>query len=183
MEGQWANKTGNLISLSEQNIVDCAGPFGNIGCLGGYPASAMEYVHFNGGIDTEIEYPYVAKDQKCNYNPKNSGVVVQGVVNITNQDCDGLFHAVGTIGPISICIDASEFQFYSGGIYSSTSCSKIVLDHAVLLVGYSSSPDGQNYYILKNSWGTTWGIEGYMYFSRDIPNMCGICEKASFPLV
>ena len=91
---------------------------------------------------------------------------------------------LATIGPISVAIDAEfDFQSYHSGIYSSTECNPTSLDHGVLIVGYGVSPSGKKYYIIKNSWGPMWGMNGYAYWNRDIPNMCGIAEAASYPVV
>ena len=184
IEGAHAKKTGNLTSLSEQNLVDCAQNYGCEGCNGGLMGPAMEYVHYNGGIDTEASYPYEAEDDTCRYNKTNRGATVSTVVNITAGDVDSLLYAIATVGPISVAIDAEfDFQTYMSGIYSSTECSKESLDHGVLVVGYGVSPSGKKYYIIKNSWGSLWGMNGYVYWDRDIPNMCGIAQAASYPVV
>ena len=184
MEGAHAKKTGNLVSLSEQNLVDCSQNYGCEGCSGGWMNAAMEYVHYNGGIDTEDEYPYEAQDGNCMYKKNESGATVKSVVNITAGDTDALLNAVSTIGPISVAIDAEyDFQLYKSGIYKSTECSKESLDHGVLIVGFGENSKGEKYYIIKNSWGTSWGVDGYIYWNRDIPNMCGIAQAASFPIV
>lgn len=183
MEGAQAKKSGVLTSLSEQNLVDCAGNFGCEGCEGGWMSAAMEYVHYNHGLDTENAYPYTAVDGDCVYNPNVSGTTVQSVVNLTAGDTDALLHAVATVGPVSVAIDAeSDFQSYESGIYTSTDCSKDYLDHGVLVVGYGANDQGK-YYIVKNSWGTSWGMDGYIYWNRDIPNMCGIAQVVSYPLL
>ena len=182
IEGANARKTGNLTSLSEQNLVDCAENFGCEGCNGGWMNAAMEYVHYNHGIDSESEYPYTAVDGVCDYKKNESAAKVRSVFNISKGDDEALLHAVATIGPISVAIDAEyDFQLYQSGIYSSTECSKESLDHGVLIVGYGVTSSGRKYYIIKNSWGTSWGMNGYVYWDRDIPNMCGIAQAASFP--
>ena len=184
IEGAHAKKTGNLVSLSEQNLVDCAQQFGCDGCEGGWMNAAMEYVHYNGGLDDEQDYPYNAEDGTCHYQKNESAASVKSVVNITQGDDQALQHAVATIGPISVAIDAEyDFQLYSSGIYSSTECDPQALDHGVLVVGYGVTPQGKKYYMIKNSWGDDWGMNGYIYWDRDIPNMCGIAQAASFPVV
>lgn len=186
MEGQHSKKTGKLVSLSEQNLVDCSQKFGNYGCNGGWPNEAMEYVIWNKGIDTEKLYPYTGQDGNCNYNSSNTGANFTKVINITQGDVNGLLNAVGTIGPISVAVDVvNDFQFYSHGIYESTECMNDHddLNHAITVVGYGMTSTGKKYYTIKNSWGTDWGVSGYIYFSRDIDNMCGIAEAASYPIV
>ena len=184
LEGAHAKKTGNLTSLSEQNLVDCAYNFGNEGCNGGWMNEALEYVEYNHGIDTEESYPYTGQDGVCNYNKNNSGAIVRDVINITKANSSALLNALQHVGPISVAIDAEEdFQLYATGVYTSTSCSTMALDHGVLAVGFGVTANGTKYYIVKNSWGTSWGQDGYVYWNRDIDNMCGIAEAASYPIV
>ena len=179
IEGQHAIKIGNLVSLSEQNLVDCDNP--SFGCEGGWPDKAIEYVINNSGIDTELSYPYVAEQQECSYSNNTIGATVSNVVRLPQADLNALYDALGTIGPISVAIDAEDdFQLYSSGIYNSSSCSTDSLDHAVLAIGYGISFNKKKYIIVKNSWGSDWGMNGYIYMSADIPNMCGIAENACY---
>lgn len=182
MEGQHANVTGNLTSLSEQNLVDCI-TNGCFGCSGGWMNVAMEWV-VNNGIESEEAYPYQGVDGQCVFNKSDSAANFSKVVNITQDDVNGLFHATATVGPISVAIDAEDdMMMYASGIYQSNTCSTTQLDHGVLVVGYGMTNDGKKYYIIKNSWNTNWGMDGYIYWSRDIPNMCGIAHAASYPVV
>jgi cathepsin L len=181
MEGQHANVTGKLLSLSEQNLVDCVTTCS--GCDGGWMNYAMEYVVENNGIDTETGYPYAGVDESCNFNSSTVGATFYEVVNITQGDTDGLLHALATIGPISVAIDAEEdLMNYQSGIYTSTTCSYQALDHGVTLVGYGTTNDGTPFYIIKNSWSTKWGLDGYVYWNRTDPDMCGIAQAASYAL-
>lgn len=184
IEGQHANATGNLVSFSEQNLVDCAYGFGCEGCEGGWPEAAMRYVAKNKGLDTEAAYPYTADDGSCAYAKNTSGGTVQNTVNVTSGSMAALYRAIATVGPISVAIDAeSDFQFYSSGVFTSSTCSPQYLDHAVLAIGYGVSPRKEKYIIVKNSWGADWGMDGYIYMSADTPNMCGIASCASYPIV
>ncbi|EFN65240.1 Cathepsin L [Camponotus floridanus] len=164
LEGQHFRQSGVLVSLSEQNLIDCSGKYGNNGCNGGLMDYAFRYIKENKGLDTEKSYPYEAENDQCRYNPKNSGASDVGFVDIPEGDEDKLKAAVATIGPISVAIDASHesFQFYSEG-----TC-------------YTCNID---YWLVKNSWGETWGEKGYIKMARNKKNHCGIASSASYPLV
>jgi cathepsin L len=185
LEGQHFKAAKKLVSLSEQNLVDCSRKFGNMGCDGGLMDQAFQYVKANQGIDTEDSYTYTAEDGKCKFSKDNVGATCTGFTDITSGDEDALSTAIATIGPISVAIDASQdsFQFYSSGIYSDENCSSEELDHGVTAVGYGSQGSGQDFYIVKNSWGTGWGAQGYIMMARNQDNMCGIATMASYPLV
>ncbi|KAL4233440.1 hypothetical protein ACF0H5_008121 [Mactra antiquata] len=185
LEGQNAKATGKLISLSEQQLVDCSGTYGNQGCNGGLMDQAFEYIKAIGGIESESDYPYEAREEySCHFKKSLERVKVSGYVDIEEGSESKLLSAVATVGPISIAIDASHptFQSYRSGVYDEPNCSSTQLDHGVLIVGYGVE-DGQDYWLVKNSWGAEWGEEGYIKMSRNKENQCGIASQASYPTV
>ena len=193
LEGQHFRKTGKLVPLSVQQIVDCFNKFnhdGDDGCEGGAPKWTFEYIRDNKGIDTESSYPYVSgktgvMQKECHFNKSTIGATEAGYVQIATENEDALALAVATQGPIAISMDASSFGFtyYSHGIYKDDKlgdkCSKDwrYSNHALLIVGY-----GPGYWLVKNSWGKDWGMEGYVKIERG-NNMCGIADEPMYPLV
>jgi len=179
MEGAWMKKSGNLVSLSEQNLMDCDTV--DLACNGGLPENAINYVIQQGGIDTEASYPYAGrKHTSCKYDEANMGASFTQVVQVEQSE-DALKTAAATVGPISVGIDASHFSFqlYSGGVYHSMFCSSTRLDHGVAVVGYGSE-GGKDYWLVKNSWGGSWGEQGYIKMSRNRNNNCGIATMAVY---
>jgi len=174
--------TKKLVGISEQNLVDCSGSYGNQGCDGGLMDDAFQYVIANKGIDTESCYAYTAEDGTCHYSASSPccGSTVTAYTDVTSGSESALETAVYG-QPTSVAIDASQssFQFYSSGVYSDPGCSSTNLDHGVLAVGWGTD-SGKAYWIVKNSWGTDWGQSGYIWMARNDNNMCGIATMASF---
>merc|ERR1711872_911436 len=186
LEAMHHRATGKLVSLSEQNLIDCSTKYGNQGCNGGLMDNAFQYIKDNGGIDTEKSYPYEAEDDECRYNPTYRGATDIGFVDVEQGNEAALKSAIATQGPCSVAIDASHesFQFYSRGVYRDPECSPENLDHGVLAVGYGVDEEtGEAYWLIKNSWGTSWGHDGYVKMARNENNMCGVASEASYPLV
>jgi cathepsin L len=183
-EGCHFQAAKKLVSLSEQNLMDCSDSEGNAGCDGGLMVQAFQYIIDNSGIDTESSYPYTAADGQCSYSAANRGATIKSYVNVTSGD-EGDLQTKAYAGPTSVAIDASQnsFQFYSSGVYVEPQCSSTQLDHGVLVVGWGvdTSGGGGPYWIVKNSWGTDWGQSGYIWMARNQNNMCGIATMASQP--
>lgn len=187
LEGQTFKKTGRLPDLSEQNLVDCTKSYGNEGCRGGWMDNSFKYIRDNHGIDSESGYPYYARELGyCYYNVKYNTATDTGFYDLPSGDENALKIAVATVGPISIAIDATHpsFTSYRSGVYIEPLCGNGLanLDHAVLIVGYGTE-NGEDYWLVKNSWATTWGDAGYIKMARNRNNQCGVATKASYPLV
>ena len=191
MEGQVMNATRKLVSLSEQQLVDCSWKFDNHGCNGGFMDNAFRYIE-KFGLESEEAYPYTHSDGECAYSEKKvhvNAADMRAFVNVTSGNEHALTNAIAEVGPISVAIDASHFsfQFYHSGVYSSWFCSSTHLDHGVLAVGYgvykSAIWGEEKYFLVKNSWGEGWGMDGYVMMARFKDNQCGIATAASFPVL
>ncbi|KAF1519000.1 UNVERIFIED_CONTAM: Cathepsin S, partial [Eudyptes robustus] len=183
LEAQVKLKTGKLVSLSAQNLVDCTRSYGNNGCGGGWRTKAFQYIIDNRGIDSDDSYPYTAQDGACHYNPTARAATCSRYVELPHGDEAALKDAVANVGPISVSIDASQptFFLYKTGIYHDPSCSQEV-NHAVLVIGYGSS-DGEDYWLVKNSWGAHFGEQGYIRMARNRGNHCGIASYGAYPQI
>ncbi|XP_021482117.1 cathepsin 8-like [Meriones unguiculatus] len=181
IEGQMFRKTGKLVPLSVQNLVDCVKPQG---CSSGSTNYALQYVKDNGGLEAEKTYQYEAKEGPCRYHPARSAARITDYVILPRNE-EALMNAVATIGPISADIDAAHlsFRFYREGVYYEPTCSTVRVNHSVLVVGYGVEADGTKYWLLKNSHGTNWGLNGYMKLIKDRKNHCGIASFAMYPTV
>jgi len=181
IEGAYFKKTGKLVSLSEQNLMDCSKR--NFGCDGGFPYYALQWAIDNGGIDTEESYPYEMRQNLCRYNEDNIGATITKAKNIIRGSEEDLQNAIAEFGPVSIGIDTKHrsFQLYHSGVYNEPDCSSFDIDHAVLAVGYGTE-DGQDYYLVKNSWSNDWGLDGYIKMARNNGNMCGVATMACYAI-
>jgi len=176
---------GTLNSLSEQQLIDCSVPEGDLGCDGGEMDNAFKYVMKEGGLCSEAEYPYTAEDGKCQtcstlYNS------ISTYTDVQKDDEQALEDAVAK-GCVSVAIEANQFafQYYSSGILNGTCGTD--LDHGVLAVGYGTL-SGQEYWKVKNSWGADWGENGYVLICKDCDKNgnegeCGIYEDPSYPVI
>ncbi|XP_051050492.1 procathepsin L-like [Phodopus roborovskii] len=184
LEGQMFRKTGKLVPLSEQNLMDCSRSQHNNGCHGGLFTSAFQYIKDNGGLDTSESYPYEAKNGPCRYDPKFSAANVTSFVVVPSNE-DALMKAVATVGPISIGISSRlrSLLFYKSGLYYDPDCYNHFPNHSVLLVGYGEESNGQKYWLVKSSWGEEWGMDGYIKMAKDRNNHCSIATIAAYPIV
>lgn len=179
IEGQWQIAGNTLTSLSEQELLSCDLTGGNMGCKGGLMDYAFEWLVSakNGQIDTAASYPFVAGDgtsPSCQASGRTVGATISGHKDLPQSETK-IAAQVYAHGPVSIGVDASSFQTYTGGIL--TNCQDVQLDHAVLIVGYDDS-NATPYWIIKNSWGVTWGEEGYIRVEKGT-NQCGLKNAAS----
>ncbi|KAG0601321.1 hypothetical protein M758_11G101800 [Ceratodon purpureus] len=183
VEGINAIRTGEAISLSVQELVDCDQKY-NQGCNGGLMDYAFDFIIENGGIDTEKDYPYTAYDGRCDVSKKNAKVVtIDGYEDVPENDEEALKKAVAG-QPVSVAIEAGgrDFQLYTGGVF--TGHCGTDLDHGVLAVGYGTEKD-LDYWIVKNSWGEYWGENGYLRMQRNLKDsnafgLCGINIEPSY---
>ncbi|KAJ3687511.1 hypothetical protein LUZ61_016675 [Rhynchospora tenuis] len=184
VEGINQIRTKELVSLSEQQLVNCD-TSKNYGCNGGLMDYAFEYIKKNGGITTEKDYPYMAEEGSCNSALEKAQVVtIDGYQDVPENNETALLQAVAN-QPVSVAIEASgfEFQFYSEGVFTGECGTD--LDHGVAVVGYGTTQDGTKYWIVRNSWGPEWGEAGYIRMKRDVKaktGLCGIAMEASYPI-
>ncbi|EAR99933.1 papain family cysteine protease (macronuclear) [Tetrahymena thermophila SB210] len=183
IESHFSLKTGKSpIQLSEQQLIDCARQFDNHGCDGGLPSKAFEYIAYEGGIENSKDYPYTGKNNKCQFDGENIVTKVKQSFNITYLDEKELIYHLVHKGPVTLAYEAAdEFDNYQSGIYEGKNCEQDPqkVNHAVLAVGYNKTGD---YYIVKNSWGDKWGMNGYFYI-RANKNACGLASCASYPII
>lgn len=182
LEGLLAKTTGKLpVDLSPQNLVDCSGKYGNKGCNGGFMHKAFQYVIDNRGIDSDTSYPYKAEaGPECRYSTTYRAANCSAFYFV-RADEDDLKQAVAAFGPISVGVHSScrSFLYYKSGVLNDPACRKQV-DHGVLAVGYDTAA-GLDYWLVKNSWGTSWGEQGYIRIARNKNQMCNIATYSVFP--
>ncbi|XP_032900738.1 digestive cysteine proteinase 2-like isoform X1 [Amblyraja radiata] len=183
VEGAFFLKTGYLISLSQQMLMDCSWGFGNNACDGGEEWRAFEWILKHGGISTTESYgSYLGQNGFCHYNQSTVIAKMKCYTNVTSGDRTALKIAIFKNGPVAVGIDASHksFRFYSNGVYYEPQCKNRLddLDHAVLAVGYGTL-DGEAYWLIKNSWSTYWGNDGYVLMSMK-HNNCGVATDPTY---
>ena len=186
IESAWAQAGNTLTQFSEQQLVDCSKPQGNLGCDGGLMDWAFEYFQ-TAGTMTEAQYPYKAVEQRCQSAQRDFIAKVTQIHDIPANNGQALEDAAaGQV--ISVGVDANNFDSYAGGVFTSDSCG-VNLNHGVGVVGYVDDPDlGKKYWIVRNSWGTSWAdLGGYIWLEKDVsksgPGTCGLRMKASYASV
>jgi cathepsin L len=182
-EGQIFMKTGKLLSLSEQEIIDCASSDATFGCDGGYLFGVFNYIKQNRGISLEKDFPFSGIKNSCKTDKSKFEVTLKGFVELPSNDEDLLQQALLSIGPLAVLIDINHESFmrYESGIYYEPNCSDNT-NHAALLVGYGTE-NGIDYWTLKNSYSTSYGEKGFLRIARNQNNHCGIASFATFPLI
>ena len=187
LEGAYQIKYGSLVSFSEQNLVSCDTI--DSACNGGLMDNAFTWTKSNGGLCTESGYPYTSgttgqKGTCTTTCTKNTGVAPKSFTDVAKNSDSALMTAIAQ-QPVSVAIQANQpaFQLYKSGVLTGTCGSN--LDHGVLAVGYGTWTDGTDYYKVKNSWGTSWGTNGYILIQRGNPQRCGecgiLCGPPSYP--
>merc|ERR1719218_372071 len=181
LEGAWELATGNLVSMSEQQFVDCSKQ--NSGCNGGLMDTAFRFAEGT-AVATESSYAYTARDGSCKSSfttaiPSGGVTGYKSVGSLFSKATVAKLESAIDLGPVSIAIEADQasFQHYTGGILSSGCGTN--LDHGVLAVGYNTA---ENYWLVKNSWGASWGDNGYIKLSQT-GNVCGILNQPVYPTV
>jgi len=169
-----------LQTLSEQQILDCDTTDG--GCNGGWPYNAYQYVISAGGIESESKYPYTAQDGSCQFNPSYIACKVTSWKYVTqSKDENQMQNFLYTNSPMSVCVDASSWQFYNGGVITTSSGCGTDIDHCVQVTGWSVQ-SGVNAWTVRNSWGTDWGVSGFLYVQIG-GDVCAIAEVVTVPCV
>ncbi|MBN3315585.1 CATK protein, partial [Atractosteus spatula] len=184
LEAQWKKKTGKLITLSKQQLVDCSTSVGNAGCRGGLARLSYDYIIKNGGIQAEATYPYAMQNKICTGDKSKIVATLSEWKFLPVGDEQALQDALVTIGPVAVAIDGStiNFQFYRQGIFSDSKCTIWNLSHAVVLIGFGTEGSA-NYWTIKNSWGPYWGEKGYFRLAKNKGNQCGISQSGVVPFV
>ncbi|XP_010094328.2 macrodontain-1 [Morus notabilis] len=182
VEGITQIRTGKLLSLSEQEILDCA-VYGNNGCRGGFVENAFSFIIQSNGITSEANYPYQGYMNYCRARSYPAFASITGYENVPASNERALLQAVSR-QPVSAIIDADMIEFYAGGVIA-YNCGT-ALNHAILIVGYGTTQDGIDYWLVKNSWGVDWGEQGYFRVLRNSGfegGVCGIAMRPAYPTI
>ncbi|KAL5226921.1 hypothetical protein ABZP36_015186 [Zizania latifolia] len=182
-EGLVQMATGNLVSLSEQQVLDCTG--GTSSCNGGDVSAALRYIAASGGLQTEAAYAYGGQQGACRAGATpNSAAAVGGSRWVRLYGDEGGLQELAAAQPVAVVVEASDpdFRHYRSGVYAGSAACGRRLNHAVTVVGYGAAADGGEYWLVKNQWGTWWGERGYMRVARGgAGGNCGIASYAFYP--
>lgn len=169
--------------LSVQEILDCAGNYHTWGCEGGMICGVYEYIKYRGGISLEVDYPYKGFVGECRASQYNKfNFTIKSIFEDHHNDEENLLHTVAISGSIVITININNESFmrYSSGVYYEDNCSHVT-NHAVLLVGFGSE-NGEDFWVIQNSFGVRWGEEGFIRVARNRENHCGVASESIFPV-
>jgi len=180
IESQWILKGNPVVNLAPQQIVDCDTT--DAGCGGGDTPTAYQYVIKAGGMQAETTYPYKAKDMKCSFNVASVVAKISGWQYVVRKKNETEMLGALAAAPLSICVDASTWDFYNGGVVSSNCGHQ--LDHCVQAVGWGTdAATGLDYWNIRNSWGVNWGEKGYIRVQRNNGNLCGIASEVTIAII
>jgi len=173
IESQWALAGNSLVELAPQQLVDCDSQ--SDGCGGGYTQSAYETIISEGGQESKADYPYTGRNGQCQFDKNKVAAKISSWENVYPGNEDQMATWLAASGPVSICVDASQWSDYGGGIMKASQCGNQI-DHCVLLVGYDTSKSPA-YWIVRNSWGKDWGVEkGFIYLEYGT-NTCNLANE------
>lgn len=185
VEGHWKIAGNQLISLSEQQLVDCSHAEGNHGCKGGLMDRAFKYLEKSGGQEAWSNYPYMAMDNSCRFDKTKIVAKISGFKDVKKDDCNTLLQ-FAKAGPTSVGIAANDIMYYTSGVFGDAKCGTGI-NHGVTLIGYGTDATlSKDYYLVRNSWGANWGEHGYIRMDRNVmtkTGICGICMQASSPRI
>jgi len=178
MESMWALSGNTLVSLSMQQVVDCDKV--DDGCGGGNPPTAYDYIIKAGGLEYYKDYPYVGINTPCKFNAKDIAATIHKWGYITEKDNETAMMAFTyTTGPPSVCVDASTWSGYEGGIITKDSGCGRAIDHCVQIVGWDTSDAGMAYWVVRNSWGRDWGPYGGFLHVEIGYDVCAIGQEVT----
>ncbi|PUZ36989.1 hypothetical protein GQ55_9G082100 [Panicum hallii var. hallii] len=186
VEGLNKIRTGRLVSLSEQELVDCDVYGEDQGCEGGLMDDAFQFIARRGGLASESGYPYNGEDGSCRSSAAaaSRAASIRGHEDVPRNNEAALAAAVAH-QPVSVAINGADpaFRFYAGGVLGGGGCGT-ELNHAVTAVGYGTAGDGTRYWVMKNSWGASWGEGGYVRIRRGVrgEGVCGLAKLPSYPV-
>jgi len=177
VESAWFLAKGTLPKLSPQQVISCDGS--DWGCGGGWPATALQYVINNGGLQADTTYPYASANTACTADKSKIVATIKSYTFVSKQGAlneDGMQAALWNYGPLSVCLDATTWQYYKSGVLSS-GCPFNSFEHCVQLTGWGQTSAGVKYWKLRNQWGATWGESGWIRIARG-SNICGLANYA-----